>query len=114
MVVVKQRMERIGTDTLRFYVTWYSPLALPLGELSPKVTERVLQPGIPSPSSLRSSTSPKGRGKGCFASFWRNGAYCMRGENAVKEDEKKPLSWEVADPKPPVIQSGHMESRKEN
>ena len=36
----------------------------------------------------------------------------MRGENAVKEDEKKPLSWEVADPKPPVIQSGHMESRK--
>ena len=30
----------------------------------------------------------------------------MRGENAVKEDEKKPLSWEVADPKPPVIQSG--------
>lgn len=54
--------------------------------------------------------APQGR----VVSFWRNGAYCMRGENAVKEDEKKPLSWEVADPKPPVIQSGHMESRKEN
>ena len=39
-------------------------LALPLGELSPKVTERVLQSGIPSPSSLRSATFPKGRGKG--------------------------------------------------
>lgn len=32
----------------------------------------------------------------------------------MKEDEKKPLSWEVADPKPPVIRSGHMESKKEN
>lgn len=30
----------------------------------------------------------------------------------VKEEEKKPLSWEVSDPKPPVIQSGHMENRK--
>ncbi len=63
-MVVKQLMERIGTDTLHFYVTGYSPLALPLGELSPKVTERVLQPYVPSPSSLRSATSPKGRGKG--------------------------------------------------
>ena len=42
------------------------PLALPLGELSPQVTERALHPGFPSPSSLRSSTSPKGRGKGCL------------------------------------------------
>ena len=89
-------------------------MALPLGELSPKVTERALHPSFPSPSSLRSSTSPIGKGKGCFVSFWRNGVYYPRGENAVKEDEKKPLSWEVADPKPPVIQSGHMESRKEN
>ena len=54
--------------------------------------------------------APQGR----IVSFWRNGAYYPRGENAVKEDEKKPLSWEVADPKPPVIQSGHMENRKEN
>ena len=43
---------------------WRSPLALPLGELSPQVTERVLHLGLPSPSSLRSDTSPKERGKG--------------------------------------------------
>ena len=42
----------------------YNPLALPLGELSPKVTERVLHPGLLSPSSLCSATSPKERGKG--------------------------------------------------
>ena len=32
----------------------------------------------------------------------------------MKEEEKKPLSWEVADPKPPIIQSGRFENRKEN
>lgn len=32
----------------------------------------------------------------------------------MKEDEKKPRSWETVDPKPPVIQSGHMESRVRN
>lgn len=32
----------------------------------------------------------------------------------MKEDEKKPANWEVKDPKPPVIQSGHMENRKQN
>ena len=48
-----------------YNVTGCSPLALPLGELSPQVTERVLQPfSMPSPSSLRSATSPRGRGKG--------------------------------------------------
>ncbi len=31
----------------------------------------------------------------------------------MKEEEKKPISWEMADPKPPVIQSGHMENRKQ-
>lgn len=31
-----------------------------------------------------------------------------------KEAEKKPSPWEVADPKPPVIRSGHMEDRKQN
>ncbi len=52
-------------------VTGSGPLALPLGELSPQVTERVLQlfsavtDRLPSPSSLRSATSPRGRGKGC-------------------------------------------------
>jgi hypothetical protein len=32
----------------------------------------------------------------------------------VKENEKKPVTWEVTDPKPPVIRSGHMENRKQN
>jgi hypothetical protein len=32
----------------------------------------------------------------------------------MKQDEKKPIPWEVADPKPPVIQSGRMENRKAN
>ena len=32
----------------------------------------------------------------------------------MKEDEKKPITWEMADPKPPVIQSGRMENRKQN
>ncbi len=31
----------------------------------------------------------------------------------MKEEEKKPISWEMVDPKPPVIQSGHMENRKQ-
>lgn len=32
----------------------------------------------------------------------------------MKEDEKKPLSWEAVDPKPPVIQSGRLENRVKN
>lgn len=32
----------------------------------------------------------------------------------MKEDEKKPLSWEAADPKPPVVQSGRLENRIQN
>ena len=32
----------------------------------------------------------------------------------MKENEKKPSSWELVDPKPPVIQSGHMENRIRN
>lgn len=32
----------------------------------------------------------------------------------MKEDEKRPLSWEAADPKLPVVQSGHMENRKQH
>ena len=27
----------------------------------------------------------------------------------MKEEEKKPITWEAADPKLPVVQSGHME-----
>ena len=48
------------------HITGYNPLALPLGELSPQVTERALR--LPSPSSLRSATSPIGRGKGLLFS----------------------------------------------
>ena len=51
-------------DARHFSCRGTPPLALPLGELSPQVTERALHPGFPSPSSLRSATSPKGRGKG--------------------------------------------------
>jgi hypothetical protein len=29
----------------------------------------------------------------------------------MKEEEKKNINWEIKDPKPPVIQSGHMENR---
>ncbi len=32
----------------------------------------------------------------------------------MKQEEKKPITWEVVDPKPPIVQSGHMENRKEN
>ena len=32
----------------------------------------------------------------------------------MKEEEKKPIPWEAKDPKPPVIQSGHMENRVRN
>ncbi len=32
----------------------------------------------------------------------------------MKQEEKKPIPWEVADPKPPVVQSGKMENRKQN
>ena len=31
-----------------------------------------------------------------------------------KQEEPKPVSWEVADPKLPVVRSGHMESRVEH
>ena len=29
----------------------------------------------------------------------------------MKDDEKKPNTWEAVDPRPPVIRSGHMENR---
>ena len=29
----------------------------------------------------------------------------------MKENEKKVNSWEMTDPRPPVIRSGHMENR---
>ena len=32
----------------------------------------------------------------------------------MKQEEKKPVSWEVADPKPPVVQSGDCENRRQH
>lgn len=32
----------------------------------------------------------------------------------MKQDEKKKPAWEMVDPKPPVVQSGHLENRKQN
>ena len=29
-----------------------------------------------------------------------------------EQEEKTPIPWEVTDPKPPVIRSGHMENRR--
>ncbi len=31
-----------------------------------------------------------------------------------KEEEKKPITWEAADPKLPVVQSGHLENRHQH
>ena len=31
-----------------------------------------------------------------------------------KDSEKKPIPWEIGDPKLPVVRSGHFENRKEN
>ena len=31
-----------------------------------------------------------------------------------KEEEKKTYGWEMVDPKPPIVQSGHMEGRTRN
>lgn len=32
----------------------------------------------------------------------------------MKQEEKKQLSWEVADPKVPVVQSGHLENKRQS
>ena len=29
----------------------------------------------------------------------------------MKREEKEPVNWEVKDPKPPVVRSGHLENR---
>ena len=31
----------------------------------------------------------------------------------MKREEKRPIVWEVKDPKPPIIQSGRMENRRQ-
>ena len=40
--------------------------------------------------------------------------YSRNGGKNMKEDEKKPITWEIADPKPPIIHSGHMENKRHN
>ena len=32
----------------------------------------------------------------------------------MKQEEKKPITWEAADPKPPIVECGHLENHKEN
>ena len=32
----------------------------------------------------------------------------------MKQEEKRPVTEEAMDPKPPVIRSGHMEDRKQH
>lgn len=32
----------------------------------------------------------------------------------MKDEEKKTIPWEIADPKPPVIHSGHLENQRRN
>lgn len=32
----------------------------------------------------------------------------------MKEEKKTPIPWEVADPKLPVVRSGHMENKRQN
>ena len=41
-------------------------------------------------------------------------SYKLKGKGGIflKDEEKKPTGWEMTDPKPPVIRSGHMDSRK--
>ena len=46
---------------------------------------------------------------GCFFVF---SVYTKDGGDYMKEKETAaPIPWEMKDPKPPVVQSGHMESR---
>ena len=41
-----------------------------------------------------------------------SGETSSKGGNTMKQEEKKAPNWEMQDPKPPVVQSGHMENRK--
>jgi len=45
--------------------------------------------------------------------LWENCAQRRMGMKE-KDEEKKPVPWEMTDPKPPVIRSGHFENRKQN
>ena len=58
-------------------------------------------------------TFPQGKAFAHIFLFLRKTRRERKGQK-VKQEEKKPIPWEVADPKPPVIQSGKMENRKQN
>ena len=45
--------------------------------------------------------------------FWIIPHTLATGGMYMKQEEKKPLSWEVADPKLPVVRSGRLEDRKQ-
>ena len=45
----------------------------------------------------------------CLGDLW---GILVPGGEKMKEDEKKQPNWEMVDPKPPVIRSGHMDNRK--
>lgn len=44
--------------------------------------------------------------------FRSTGGYTIREVRDMKEDEKKKPSWEMVDPKPPIIQSGPTQKRQ--
>ena len=46
--------------------------------------------------------------------FFLRKAKAERKGKKLKQEEKKPIPWEVADPKPPVVRSGKMGNRKQN
>ena len=60
------------------------------------------------------ASSPRGRAKKAHTFLSSRKAKAERKGRKVKQEEKKPITWEVADPKPPVVQSGKMENRKQN
>ena len=50
--------------------------------------------------------------KRIFSVFF--GKIGAKGRVEMKQEEKKTSTWEVSDPKVPVIQSGRMENRRQN
>lgn len=32
----------------------------------------------------------------------------------MKQEKKKPETWEITDPKPPTVRSGHLENRSQH
>ena len=52
--------------------------------------------------------------KSCFLYIFRGFCHANSGGMKMKQEEKKPITWEAADPKLPVVQSGRMENRKQH